>query len=212
VILPYQGQFDPVELKASTSATKETVVQEKVEIKKTETVSSEQAPKKELHVRKTVSQPVGKLSSSNLGIKAMLDPKKENEEEEELENLIKLNEKYTFEELEYAWKHYALGVKREKKDSLFATLMKSDLTVDSQHVIKLVIQNSIQAAELDKEKADLLQFLRMKLKNTAINLTYTITEKKDVKVLTSKSTFDKLAKENESLHKFRKLFNLDIDY
>lgn len=155
---------------------------------------------------------MGKLSSSNLGIKSLLDPKKENTEKEELEHLATLNEKYSFEELEYAWKHYALGIKRKKKDSLFATLMKSEFTVDSQHVIKLIIQNSIQAVELDKEKAELLQFLRIKLKNSAINMIYTITEKKDVKVLTSKSTFDKLAKENESLHKFRKLFNLDVDY
>jgi hypothetical protein len=193
----------------------ETAVEEKVIVeKKLETASTtaQTSPNPKAVVRKTVSQPVGKLSSSNLGIKSLLDPKKEKSAEEELEQLETLNEKYSYEDLEYAWKDYALGIKRQKKDSLFATLMKSEMTLDSQHQIKLVIQNSIQAVELDKEKAELIQFLRKKLKNTAINLIYEITEKKDVKVLTSKSTFDKLAKENESLHKFRKLFNLDIDY
>lgn len=199
-------------MKPSPSIKNETIAQEELEEVKVKAVISESAPKKEVLESKTISQPVGKLSSSNLGIKALLNPKKGDEDETELEHLATSSEKYTFEELEHAWKHYALGIKRQKKDSLFATLMKSDFSVDSQHLIKLLIQNSIQAVELDKEKAELLQFLRKKLKNTAINLIYTITEKKDVKVLTSKSTFDKLAEENESLHKFRKLFNLDIDY
>ena len=90
--------------------------------------------------------------------------------------------------------------------------MSCEKKVDSQHVVNLLIHNTIQEAELDLIKGDIVRFLRDKLQNTNIDLSYTITEKKSVSVMDSKGTFDKLAEENSSLNKFRKLFNLDIEF
>ncbi|MBL7897060.1 MAG: hypothetical protein JNJ99_00905, partial [Crocinitomicaceae bacterium] len=45
-----------------------------------------------------------------------------------------------------------------------------------------------------------------------IQFTYRISEKKQSFSADTKATFDKLADENPSLHKFRKLFNLDVDF
>ena len=79
-------------------------------------------------------------------------------------------------------------------------------------MITLEIQNSIQETELDEYKGEIVRFLRLKLNNTNINLEYNISEKKSVQLMDSKATFDKLAEQNSSLNKFRKLFNLDIEF
>ncbi|UKN02109.1 hypothetical protein K6119_01085 [Paracrocinitomix mangrovi] len=162
--------------------------------------------------RKKLTQLSGKsLSSGNIGIKTILNPRVKSEHEEAI-GLKEMNEEYTAEQLEHLWKKYALEQKRNNRDSLYATLTSSEMIVASDHTITLKIQNSVQANELDTEKVDLIQYLRVHLKNTNINLVYEVKEKSVVNVMDSKSKFDKLAEENTSLHKFRKLFNLDIEY
>lgn len=161
--------------------------------------------------RKTASQPVGKLSSNNIGIKSTLNPRVRKQQDNE-EQLAEQNETYEVADLEALWKKYAYQLKQEKRDSLFSTLMNSDMKVDSNHIITLKIKNSVQSNELDAEKAKLLRYLRQNLKNTKISLKYVMEETETVSILDSKSTFEKLAEENSSLHKFRKLFNLDIEF
>ena len=90
--------------------------------------------------------------------------------------------------------------------------MHCEKNIDSQHAINMFIHNTIQETELDLIKGDFVRFLRDKLQNTNIDLNYTITEKKSITVMDSKGTFEKLAEENSSLNKFRKLFNLDIEF
>ena len=72
--------------------------------------------------------------------------------------------------------------------------------------------HGVQATELEREKVELLAFLRSKLRNYSIGLKYTVIEQEKVQIVDSKGTFDKLAEENSSLNKFRKLFNLDIEF
>ena len=86
------------------------------------------------------------------------------------------------------------------------------MTISSDHVITLKIMNSVQSNELDQEKSKLVHHLRKNLNNTQINLKYEMIEQEQVSILDSKATFDKMAEENPSLEKFRKLFNLDIEY
>ena len=162
--------------------------------------------------RKQFSAPSRNFNSKNIGIKSTLNPVKKKNNSSISETLKEENESYTPEQFEYAWKEFALGVKREKKDSLFTTLMNCEKTVDSNHLVTLSIHNSIQQTEIDECKGNLVRLLRSRLKNTNINLAYKITEKKSVKLMDSKATFDKLAEENSSLNKFRKLFNLDIEF
>ena len=194
----------------TTTTTKkvvETVVSEKIGAASTQSAVGGQPLE-----RKKVSQPSGKLATNNIGIKATLNPRQKKKDAMSDSILEERNEEYTIEQLQRVWKEYALGVKRENKDSLYATLMQSDLHVDSSHVIHLKIKNSVQSTELDEEKGSLVRFLRVKLKNTNINLNYELDEQKKVEVLDSKTKFEKLAEENQSLHKFRKLFNLDIEF
>lgn len=163
--------------------------------------------------RKTVSHPSGKLVTANLGIKETLNPtRKKSVSAQETSILPDIAEPFTFEELEYVWKEYSLSVKRERKDNLYSTLVTSQKTMTSDYKISLELVNLVQANDLDREKAAILDFLRKKLNNYSITLNYTITEVKKAQVLDNKGVFDKLAEDNTSLNKFRKLFNLDIEF
>lgn len=84
--------------------------------------------------------------------------------------------------------------------------------MSSDYQIHLEIINSVQAAELEREKGELLDFLRKELRNYSIGLNFSIVETEKVQIMDNKGVFDKLAEENSSLNKFRKLFNLDIEF
>ena len=207
-ILPYDGQHEPkvlVQVASPTETVKETVEIEENSQAVVSALSSQQAE------RKKISEPTGKLNTTIIGIKSTLNPraKKEGEVEEIDPNL---NENYSNAQLEHAWKEFALGLKREKKDSLFATLTKSEFRVGSDHIITLKLKNTIQSSEIEEIKINLVRFLRSRLKNSNIQLAYEMEESQAIKILDSKSTFDKLAEENNTLHKFRKMFNLDIEF
>ena len=78
--------------------------------------------------------------------------------------------------------------------------------------IHLEIANELQGKELEVEKVELLGFIRAKLKNYSVGLKYSLIATEKMEILDSKGIFDKLAAENSSLDKFRKLFNLDIEF
>jgi hypothetical protein len=202
--LPYEGQHDPKVL--TKTAVETPVVKETIPAKTDSSIKTAHSAE-----RKKVSAPSGKLNSTIIGIKSTLNPREKKKLESE-EVSAEMNESYTIEQLQHFWKEYALGVKREKKDSLFATLIKSEFTVNSNHLIKIKIQNSVQSQEIDLEKGNLVRFLRNKLQNSNINLEYEMDASETAQILDSKSKFDKLAEENSSLNKFRKLFNLDIEF
>jgi len=112
----------------------------------------------------------------------------------------------------YVWKEFSLKVKREKKDSLYSILVGSEPKLGSDLVITIAIKNSIAAQEFDSHKSELLGYLRSKLKNNSISINYKISETIKTEYADSKTKFDKLVSENQSLEKLRKLFNLDIEF
>lgn len=162
--------------------------------------------------RKKVSLPGLKIATNNLGIKSILDPPKNKQVENADALLPDLAENFTHTELMKVWDNYVLDLKREKKDKLHATLTGSKPILTSDYQISLEISNSAQAIDLEREKVNLLAHLRSSLKNYQITFNYKISEAKKFSNTDTKSTFEKLAEENPSLHKFRKLFNLDIDF
>jgi len=162
--------------------------------------------------RKKFTQGGLKLVTKTIGIKSILEPPK-NEQMENAEALLPdLAEHFTHAELMAVWNSYALNLRREKKDSLYATLTSSEPLLTSDFKISLEIANSAQAMDLEREKVHLLAHLRSSLRNYQISFVYKVSEKKQITATDSKSNFEKLAEDNPSLHKFRKLFNLDIDF
>jgi hypothetical protein len=78
-------------------------------------------------------------------------------------------------------------------------------------IINITIKNSIALKEYETQKPELVKFLRTKLRNHSIDIKHSVLENAKVEHHDSKSKFMKLLNENQSLEKFRKLFNLDID-
>lgn len=121
-------------------------------------------------------------------------------------------ENFTNEQFLRVWKEFTLKVKREKKDSLFSTLVNGSPKFDSELNINITVSSSVAAKEVDTIKPELLKFIRAKLNNYQINLKYQITKSAKTEFQDSKTKFKKLSEENPSLEKLRKLFNLDIEY
>jgi len=163
-----------------------------------------------------MSKPSGSFQSSNVGIKSILAPPKPKTIHASDQALVdsenETSEMFTVEQMEYAWKEYALKVKREKKNSLFSTLNGSNPRVASDYSITIDLKNDIEAGDIDREKPELLGFLRHKLNNKKISLKYQIMESQKTGFVDNKSVFENLCKENDSLNKFRKMFNLDIEF
>jgi len=122
------------------------------------------------------------------------------------------SEQIDYDNLLKVWKEYSLKVKSENKNSLHSTLSNSKPKISSDLVISFDISNSIAAKEFDKNINEFTAFLKTKLKNSKITLSYSIVESEVVKFSDSKTKYESLLKENSSLEKFRKLFNLDIEY
>lgn len=121
-------------------------------------------------------------------------------------------ENFTNEQFLRVWKEFTLKVKREKKDSLFSTLVNGEPKFDSNLNIKITVSSSVAAKEVDAIKPEMLKFIRTKLNNFDINLTYDIIKSAKIEFQDSKTKFKKMSSENPSLEKLRKLFNLDIEY
>lgn len=206
MILPYEGQHSLV----PTEAIAKTEVAHQMH--QTVSTNSQVATKPtQVIERKKVSLPGLKISTNNLGINSILNPPKK--QSDTLEAVLPdLAENFTHTELMAVWNSYALDLKREKKDKLYATLTGANPILTSDYQITLEISNSAQAIDLEKEKVNLLGHLRSSLKNYQITFNYKISAVQKFANTDTKSTFEKLAEENPSLHKFRKLFNLDIDF
>jgi len=104
-----------------------------------------------------------------------------------------------------------LKAKREKNNSLYSTLINSNPQLGSDLIVNITIKNTIALKEYETHKPELVKFLRSKLKNYSIDIKHTVLENSKIEFNDSKSKFIKLLEENQSLEKFRKLFNLDIE-
>lgn len=222
VIIPFQGQGD---VSDELSQQAKVLIQEEI----SEVQPEPKQPEKPVLVKeeaekmvgvmeepqRTVNKyakPTGILKTSNLGIKSVMNPGKGKEIEIEEHFNPKHKENFTFEALKKSWHEYALKVKREERDLLFSVLVNANITLSSDYKIKMEIVNTVQETEMEREKIELLAHLRANLRNDFISFETTMLAQERVTVLDSKGTFDKLAEENAALHKFRKLFNLDIEY
>jgi DNA polymerase-3 subunit gamma/tau len=142
----------------------------------------------------------------------MNPPKKEEKQEDNYNSDNQPKENFTNEQFLRVWKEFTLKVKREKKDSLFSTLVNGEPKFDSNLNIKITVSSNVAAKEVDAIKPEMLKFIRSKLNNFDINLTYNIIKSEKTEFQDSKTKFKKLSSENPSLEKLRKLFNLDIEY
>ncbi len=119
---------------------------------------------------------------------------------------------FTADQLLKAWNDYAEGI-RETDRSLYTTLTKNPPELLEDHQVALLVDNQVQIRRLDKNKRELLAYLRETLQNDHIDIVPRIDEKgENKKVYTDREKFNYMAELNPTLEEFKKRFNLDIEF
>ena len=156
--------------------------------------------------------PGGKLRTSSLSIKKMLEPKEEEEGSIDLSNMP--HDPYSFDDLKLAWRRFAFVMKDKGKETFFSTLTRREPIQLDDHVYRLEVDNQVQVDYIKPQLSELLGFVRKTVNNYGIEVHVELTEnpEEEVKFLTGKDKFAKLARKNPNLHTLKNTFNLDIEY
>ena len=111
------------------------------------------------------------------------------------------------------WNAYAEKIKKEGKINIFTIMTANPPVLLDNFLIELLIENKIQEDLLNSEKVDLLNYLRVELKNFSIDLQSRHMEQTQKKRLyTSSDKYQHMLEKNPNLEEFKRRFNLDLDY
>ncbi len=111
------------------------------------------------------------------------------------------------------WNSYAEKIKKDGKINIFTIMTAYTPVLLENYIIELPIENKIQEDLLSSEKVDLLNFLRVQLKNFSIYLqTKQIEQTQKKRLYTSSEKYEHMLQKNPHLDEFKRKFNLDLDY
>lgn len=111
-----------------------------------------------------------------------------------------------------AWHRMADRYKSESKISVFTILTGNAPRLLANHVIEVSIENPIQQGILNENKFDLVNELRIKLKNYAIDIQVVLIEEPTSrKPYTAAERYQNLVAKNPLLDQVRQAFNLGLD-
>ena len=111
------------------------------------------------------------------------------------------------------WNAYAEKVKKDGKINIFTIMTAYSPILLDNYIIELPIENKIQEELLSSEKVDLLNFLRVQLKNFSTDLqTKQVEQTQKKRLYTSSEKYEHMLQKNPNLDEFKRRFNLDLDY
>ena len=111
------------------------------------------------------------------------------------------------------WNDYAEKIKKEGKINIFTIMTANTPVLLDDFIIELLIENKRQEDLLSSEKVDLLNYLRVEMKNFSIDLQTKYMEQTQKKRLyTSSDKYQHMLEKNPNLEEFKRRFNLDLDY
>ena len=111
------------------------------------------------------------------------------------------------------WNTYAEKIKKEGKINIFTIMTANPPVLLDNFRIELLIENKIQEDLLSSEKVDLLNYLRVELKNFSIDLqTRQMEQTQKRRLYTSSEKYQHMLEKNPNLEEFKRRFNLDLDY
>lgn len=112
-----------------------------------------------------------------------------------------------------SWNVYAEKIKKDGKINIFTIMTAYPPLLLENYIIELPIENKIQEDLLSTEKVDLLNYLRVQLKNFSIDLhTKQMEQTQKKRLYTSSEKYDHMLQKNPVLEQFKRKFNLDLDY
>ncbi len=161
---------------------------------------------------KEVTAPTGIIKGSGISIKKILQKKEEGSTTVDLSNMP--HDPYAFDDLKMAWRQFAFEMKNEGKETFFSALVKREPIFVEGDTYKLEVDNQVQVDYITPQLTSLLSYIRKKVNNYSVmvQLELTSNPEEDVKYLTGKDKFAKLARKNPNLHTLKNTFNLDIEY
>lgn len=168
---------------------------------------------------KVLQAPTGKLQTRHISISEMQAQDKENAQpsSEDLANRPK--NPFSLDDLIMYSRQFAFKIKAEKLDgaeTISSCLTKRDPKMPEMGKIHFELDNTIQMSIMQSQFAPMLvDFLRNKLQNWAIEIDFSINETPDEetnKMLTGKDKFNILAERNVNLITLQKTFNLDLEF
>lgn len=114
-------------------------------------------------------------------------------------------------ELIKTWNLYTQELLKQNKINLYTLMTSNTPVLKDNFQVEVTIENRIQEDLLVHEKVDLLNALRVQLRNYSIDLVLRQAEKNEKKRLyTSHEKYQHMATKNPVLEEFRKKFNLEI--
>ena len=147
---------------------------------------------------------------------ALLEHSEVSLESEETQTALepKLTESYSREEFEIAWKDFMEVLNKRGEISLFSTLSVRIPMVTADHSIQVDISNNVQESDVVTVRAEMLEFLKARLKNHLLNLQIIIKkdESQNTRLYTDKDKFDAMVGINPALEGFRTNLNLDLEF
>ena len=121
------------------------------------------------------------------------------------------NDVFSQEQLIESWDAYVNTLEDKGRYNLAAILKIDFPKIKDDNLIALEFPNSTNKIEVERQKVELLQFIRKELNNFEIELDITVNETIDKKfVYTSAEKYSKLKEKNPAIEILKKSFNLEI--
>jgi len=161
-----------------------------------------------------MSAPSGKLNSSSISIKQLMhkNSPENGGATSDISNLP-MND-FGIDELKMTWRRFAFDMKNQGKHTFFSALTKRDPILIEGTKYKMEVDNQTQIDYISPILSEMVDYLRLSLKNYSIEISVELTSNPDeeVKFLSGKDRFAALARKNPNLHTLKSTFNLDIDF
>lgn len=133
-------------------------------------------------------------------------------DESEESDLVQGNEfhEVTFNSFISKWNTLAEKLKAENRITLY-TIMTANEPRLNGNIIEIDVENMVQSEQLKEGKIDILNYLRVELKNFSLDITTHQLEKSVIrKAYTSQEKYQVMVQKNPSLETLRKTFNLGL--
>ena len=131
--------------------------------------------------------------------------------ETSIENVVvNQNEAYTETDLNNAWSAFITQL-----DKASLSFMKErKLVIHENDIISVIFANNHEKTLCEDQRLNALQFFRVNLKNTKINLEFEVDNAliPETKSLSAEDKFNKMVEQNPDLATLRQLLELEIEY
>lgn len=118
------------------------------------------------------------------------------------------------EQLIATWKGYAYQMKDAGKISFYNTLLAREPEIDGVN-LTVKLDNAVQVSDFDRERADLMTYIRQTLNNYTIQLEHVLMDVDSndaVKYYSPVDRFKSMADKNPALLELKNRLNLDIEH